>query len=79
MTDEQRQLIKRLTAQGIYVYCSENNQKSCLVEIDNILIRIGSIKASPITKEETTSYIATLYVNEQLCVMLVMVALQRFV
>lgn len=67
MTDEQRQLIKRLTAQGIYVYCSKNTQKSCLVEIDNILIRIGSIKASPITIEETTPYIATLYVNGQKC------------
>lgn len=67
MTDEQRQLIKRLTAQGIYVYYFKNSQKSCLVEIDNILIRIGRIKASPITIEETTPYIATLYVNGQKC------------
>ena len=45
----------------------KNKQKGCLVEIDNIPIRIGRIKASPITIEETTPYIATLYVNGQKC------------
>lgn len=67
MTDEQRLLINRLATQGIYVYYFKNNQKSCLVEIDNTLILIGGLKASPITIEETTPYIATLYVDGKKC------------
>ena len=82
MIYKQSQLIKRLKFHGIYVYYFKNNRKSCLVEIDNTLILIGELKVSSITIEETTPYIATLYVdgkNVRWCVMQVLVALQHFV
>lgn len=69
MIYKQSQLIKRLKFHGIYVYYFKNNRKSCLVEIDNTLILIGELKVSSITIEETTPYIATLYVDGKKCAM----------
>lgn len=69
MTYKQNQLIKRLKFHGIYVYYFKNKRKSCLVEIDNTFILIGELKVSSITIEETTPYIATLYVDGKKCAM----------
>ena len=67
MSEEQRTIIKTLNASGIYIFSFRKYPKSILVEIDSNFIHIGNLVSSIAIVEESTAYIATLYVNGEEC------------